>query len=137
MAVRKPLVLGGTGPLSELVSVDVLDLFGQPGIAAITFRGGAIVENGTYDLIPGAPYALRIVALDHLAGTTGMSFTANVLNGGTSVTGLGAVAATATAGTATATGNQAVPTGGQVTAVITGATGSPTGGRLVLRFARA
>ena len=136
MPTRKPLVLG-VGGVGELAGADTLDLAGQPGLVALTWRGGAVVENGTYDFIPGAPYPLRIVSLDHLAGTTGMSFTASVLNGGTSVTGLGAVAVTATAGTAAATGNQAVPAGGSVTVAITGAAGSPTGGQLVLRFTRA
>lgn len=114
-------------------------LSGLPGLIAITFRGGAIVENGTYDLIPGAPYALRVMALEHTAGpTTGMAFTANVLLGATSVTGLGAVSvASGNAVTTNATGNQVVAAGGIVTVVITGAAGTPTGGRLVLRFERA
>ena len=122
-----------TAPTAAVSSL----LVGQPGRAGRIFDGGAIVENGTYTLIADAPYPLTIVGLNHLAGTTGMSFTANVQNGGASVTGLNAVAVTATAGTATATGNTAVAGGGSVTVTITGAAGSPTGGRLVLRFTRA
>lgn len=122
-----------TAPLAAVSAF----LAGQSGRAGRAWDGGAIVENTTYTLIADAPYPLTIVGLHHLAGTTGMSFTANVLNGGTSVTGLGAVAVTATAGTAAATGNTAVAEGGIVTVAVTAAAGSPTGGRLVLRFTRA
>ena len=94
-------------------------------------------ENGVYDLIPGAPYALRIVGLDHLAGATGMSFTAAVSNAGAAVTGLSAVSVTATVASTNATGNQLVAVGGLVTVTISAVAGAPTGGRLVLRFTRA
>lgn len=112
-------------------------LIGLPGMSGRIWDGGAVVENLTYTLIPGAPYPLRIVSLEHVAGTTGMSFTAAVSNSGSVVTGLGAVAVTATVATTNATGNQLVAVGGLVTVAITAVAGSPTGGRLVLRFTRA
>ena len=109
----------------------------QAGNVSAVFGNGTIVSDGTYDLMPSAPYPLTLDSLNYQVGTAGGSFTAAILSNGASVAGLsGVTVSSAAQQSAAATGNRAVAQGGRVQIQVTNTQGAPTDAVLTLQFTR-
>lgn len=100
--------------------------------AQLQWSNNTVVYNGNAFFVYNAPYAGTINSLDY-ACTTG-TFTAQVLIGGTPVTGLSAVAVSGTGANAAATGANTFAQGAQILVAISAASGSPTNAILALRL---
>lgn len=116
---------GGTTPASE------------PGNVSAVFDNGAVVADGTYLLVPSAPYQFTITGLAD-SGTTGGAYVATIMVNGVAVPGLANVAVPSAAPHSAAPSTTTiVPAGGQVAVIIAGTTGAPTNSVLTLGFTRA
>jgi hypothetical protein len=104
----------------------------RPGCAQATWPGGAVVINGTVEMIMSAPSKGSITSLDFKTGTG--SFIVTVLVNGTPVPGLvGITVNNPVKATQVATSlTNAFSQGDEITVVITGCQGNPTAAALNL-----